>query len=369
MTPSNRRLTQACCGLLVLVAFSTVTIVTAQESGEPKPKSLYDQLHERAKSAETVPELTELVQQMSEILSRDTSEDMKPYVTELLAWTLNRRGEAYTRQAAAKAEKNDQEAAEELDRLALRDYEKSIELDPQRWKSLHNRGVCLALKGQFTDALRDFSRVIELQNDYADAWFNRGEIHYELGHFDKAVADYDKAIELAPDAASMYTARGHANFQLRRFEEALADYSQVVKLAPKNAEAYADRGDAYRSLGRWEEAATDFRQAVRLDNKLPHALQSAAWFVATCPDDRFRNAKLAVQAAQRAVELRGEADYIYLDTLAAAYAENGDFERAQETLRRAIELAPQDNVKPLEHRLNLYQAQKPYRQAVVKELR
>lgn len=358
-----------CCWLLTLGFLCGVPLATAQEAGDPARKKLYEQLYERATAAETVAELTELIQQMTELRGQETSEDMKPYVSQLLAWTLNRRGEAYTKQATEKAERNDQDAAEELDRLALKDYEKSIELDPQRWKSLHNRGVCLALKGQFTDALKDFTRVIELRDDYANAWFNRGEIHYELGHFDKAVADYDQAIRLTPQDAAMYTARGHANFQLRRFDEALQDYSQVVKLLPDSAEAYADRGDAYRSLGQWEEAANDFRQAVRLDNKLPHALQSAAWFVATCPDHRFRNAQLAVQAARRAVELRGEADYIYLDTLAAAYAENGDFDLATETVRRAIELAPQDNVQPLEQRLTLYEAKKPYRQTVVKDLR
>ena len=47
---------------------------------------------------------------------------------------------------------------------------------------------------------------------------------------------------------------------------------------------------------------------------------------------------MAVETALRASKLHGAPDPAYLDTLAAAYAEAGDFERARRTEAKAIQL-------------------------------
>ena len=82
------------------------------------------------------------------------------------------------------------------------------------------------------------------------------------------------------------------------------------------------------------------------------------------PDDALRDGARAVERAQRAVEL-AEIDLgNYVDTLAAAYAENGDFERAIEEQQRAISLAQVEDpasVAAYEYRLELYQREEPFR--------
>ena len=200
--------------------------------------------------------------------------------------------------------------------------------------------------------------------DYANAWFNRGEIHYELGDFATAIKDYSEAIRLQPEDAGFYTSRGHTFFQLRRFRQALADYDRAVEIAPESSEFFANRGDAYRSIGQWENAANDFRKAIKLDNSFGRAYQGVAWLMATCPDPVFRNQELAVKAAQKAIELDGDSDYIYLDTLAAALANNGKFAEAETTMRRAIQGAPPENAAPLKARLKLYTGRRPFRQMI-----
>ena len=86
--------------------------------------------------------------------------------------------------------------------------------------------------------------------------------------------------------------------------------------------------------------------------------------MSTCPDEQYRHPDLAVRAAQKAVELDGDQDYIYLDTLAAALANRSQFDKAQEVMRRAIQLAPPENAGPLKHRLDLYRRGQPFRQTV-----
>ena len=92
---------------------------------------------------------------------------------------------------------------------------------------------------------------------------------------------------------------------------------------------------------------------------------SLARLLATCPQEGLRDGTEAVELAERACELTGQRVPEILDTLAAAYAETGQFDRAVETAERAVELALQrgnaefaDQVK---HRLQLYRAQQPYR--------
>jgi tetratricopeptide (TPR) repeat protein len=144
----------------------------------------------------------------------------------------------------------------------------------------------------------------------------------------------------------------------------LDDYDQAVQFDPTNPERVTNRGDAFRSLGQWERAANDFRRAIDLDSQFGRAFQSSAWLMATCPDAAFRHPELAVQAAQKAIELDGSQDYIYLDTLAAAWANSGQFDKAQDVLRRAVQLAPAENAASLKHRLELYRNGKPFRQTV-----
>ena len=86
------------------------------------------------------------------------------------------------------------------------------------------------------------------------------------------------------------------------------------------------------------------------------------------PEQRFRDAKRAIEQATRACELTQWKDSAYLDTLAAAYADAGKFDKAAEFEQKAVELVTEDADKDelLVH-LKLYQDRKPYREPVKKK--
>ena len=69
--------------------------------------------------------------------------------------------------------------------------------------------------------------------------------------------------------------------------------------------------------------------------------------------------------AQRAVELSKGGDPAILDVLAAAYAESGNYAKASETDRRALELTAKQNQaglsRTLQDRIALYDSGKPFR--------
>lgn len=94
----------------------------------------------------------------------------------------------------------------------------------------------------------------------------------------------------------------------------------------------------------------------------PTVYDELAWLQATCPDSHFRDAKKAFENAKKGYEIDGGQGCRYDDTLAAAYAENGDFQQAREWAAKAITKAKsQKSKKIIGAHLKLYQDRKPYR--------
>ncbi len=91
--------------------------------------------------------------------------------------------------------------------------------------------------------------------------------------------------------------------------------------------------------GKLAEALQAFREAVRLYPNDPHALNDLAWRLATYPGPELRNGREAVQLASRAVELTGQQQPICVRTLAVAYAEDGQLDKAIEMARKARTIA------------------------------
>jgi len=97
-------------------------------------------------------------------------------------------------------------------------------------------------------------------------------------------------------------------------------------------------------------------------------MNDAAHALAASPNASDRNGAEAVRLAERAVQLSGARNPVYLDTLAAAYAEVGRFPDAVATERKALDLAaPQHNAQledGLNARIKLYESQQPYRDSM-----
>ena len=86
------------------------------------------------------------------------------------------------------------------------------------------------------------------------------------------------------------------------------------------------------------------------------AKSARAWLRATCPNPALRNGQQAVVDAKAACNLTLWDDWDYIDTLAAAYAEAGDFDAAIKSEQKAISKTPDpDKIKGAQQRLALYQ--------------
>lgn len=71
-----------------------------------------------------------------------------------------------------------------------------------------NRGKAYYLKGQLELAIADYTKAIELNPQDAEAHGYRGDAYLEKGQHDQAIRDYTKAIQLNPKYAMVYYKRG-----------------------------------------------------------------------------------------------------------------------------------------------------------------
>jgi tetratricopeptide (TPR) repeat protein len=111
---------------------------------------------------------------------------------------------------------------------------------------------------------------------------------------------------------------------------------------------------------RFKDAIIQYDRAYRASPDSIDVQNNLAWILATCPDKALRDAPRAVTLAEQAARSTNYADASTLDTLAAAYAESGAFEKAVMTQRKAIELTPATSRSDLQKRLDLYLSGQPY---------
>ena len=256
------------------------------------------------------------------------------YAVNLMAWAHNKRGEIY---AARSARITDRTKRTDLDNRSMSEFETAIQLNKNNWRAYHNRGVSLARLQDYDGALVDFNKAIKLQPRYPNAFFNRGECRYAKGEYTLAIGDYSKALRLNPRDAAAFNSRGHARYRIGNIGDALADYNQAVRFDPKNEAAYANRGDIYNDQGLYGKAAADFRKAIQLNPNFGRAYKSAAWLMATCPDKRYRDAKKAIAAATKAIDLDGADSHRYLDSLGGRLCQRPTIRRRQRSHQTSVE--------------------------------
>ena len=155
-----------------------------------------------------------------------------------------------------------------------------------------------------------------------------------------AIAHFRRALRSRPDSAGDHFNLGALLEGRGLVAEAVAHYQRALEIRPDDAEVRYNLGMALYRSGTIGQAVVQFREAVRVAPNNVVFVNRLAWVLATCPESSLRSGTEAVRLAQwPATQVTQGQEPSFLGTLAAAYAEAGDFSRAIEVAERAVTLA------------------------------
>jgi tetratricopeptide (TPR) repeat protein len=227
-------------------------------------------------------------------------------------------------------------------------------------------GAILAQKGNYSEASDHFLAALQCNPDDPEAHVNLGQLLAMQGKLDASKAHFAASIKLKPNnpdahrgSAAILRLKGNNQEALRHLHAALALKPQI--------ETRLDLAALLYQTGEHRRAVTQLRKVVSLKPNLPQPLNNLAWLLATCPDDTVRNGPEAVTCAERACRLTAFRETAMVGTLAAAYAEAGDFHNAVATAEMAVRLGTAAGetrfVAASQQFLTLYRAEKPWHES------
>jgi tetratricopeptide (TPR) repeat protein len=279
--------------------------------------------------------------------------------------------------------------------LAVQQYNQALNLEQDNPTFYINRGGCFRELGRLDDAMRDFVRAVELAGNVPDGFVGQSAILMEKLEFPAAIAAADRALELDPTNLQAIINRGWAKhlqgdspaaledlnqaiaweqgsllarlnrsavlLELQQYDQARADLVRAEELDDQHPGVWLNWGELYWQQRQFADALQAYEKSVRLGPELAEGQNGLAWFYATCPEDGLRKAAEAVRLATAACRSSQNKDWSHLDTLAAAHANLGDFAEALRAAEAALKLAPENKKAPVQHRLDGYRQNQPYR--------
>jgi Flp pilus assembly protein TadD len=199
-----------------------------------------------------------------------------------------------------------------------------------------------------------------------DAQVSLGNALIQKGRVDEAITHYQKAITARPDYFLARYSLGHALLEKGELDGAIQVCRSALLLRPLDADCHTTLAIALEEKGNPAEAILHYKKALELAPESISTLTNLAWLLATSQDASLRNGAKAVELANKAERLVGGTNTLVLRSLAAAYAENGEFAKAIRIARSAVQLARmhgEDSLRAdLDQQIALYQLGMPYRE-------
>jgi len=249
-------------------------------------------------------------------------------------------------------------------------------------------------------------KVFSGRQDSESARNQLGDIHYLAGllqpgsakHKSRTLASLTSARDLIPGDLRIRQALAQQLVSEGRFDDAAAEITAAIGINPSGLELKSELADIYERAGQIAKARPVLEEILRAEPKnaavryrlagvlmklkepraaighykqtltdAPRTLEAAndlARLLAASPDEAVRAADEAVALAQRLCAITKEQNAAFLDTLAIALANKGDYPGAAAAARKALALIPSENralSTAVSARLKLYGAGQPYR--------
>jgi protein O-mannosyl-transferase len=224
-------------------------------------------------------------------------------------------------------------------------FARAADISDQDYQTCFNVGRAAMEQRNFPRAARCFERALKVAGNGAPKPFlaqvknDLGCALLEQGQVPNAITNFEGALVLQPAFPQAFFNMGRAFLTNQQPDVAVDCFQRALAMDPSVAEIHYKLAFALVQLGRPAQAITEYSQALKLRPNMDEAANNLAWLLATCSDRSLRDGARAVALARQASEHSHDQNPVILGTLAAAYAQAGNFSEAAATAQRARELA------------------------------
>jgi protein O-mannosyl-transferase len=215
--------------------------------------------------------------------------------------------------------------------------------------ALANFADWFAERGQLDEALSYFQRAVDVRSQMsghkhynlslANTHTNMGVALVHKDRVEEAVAHFQRALELQPNYPDAHYNLGVILGRRNDLDGAVAQFRTILSIAPNDPASNAALADVLARKGLFREAIAHYEIVLESDPNSVFALNNLSWLLSTNPDASVRNGPRAVELALRLNRITNQTSPSVLRTLAAAYAEAGQFENAAAAAHAAADLA------------------------------
>ena len=288
---------------------------------------------------------------------------------------------------------------------AVLEYEKAIGLNPRVVEAYNGIGIAYTMLKKYPKAIQSQEKALALNPEFANAHASLGLIYLIQENYELAMNHYRQSISLSVNnsenrnlsvAAESYKKIGQILMSQQSYSEAISAYQASIALNPNDPKLYHNIGISYANLEKYRKALSSLTKAVEIGKRnreldtsesdylnLPSAFFSETYFIIGELNEKLNeinDAKTAYlkagtaksynnlailtanladrnkEQSKRKIELEESISYAntaieldsstasYYNTLAIISYKMGDRVTAEESIRKALEIEPNNRI-------------------------
>ncbi len=247
--------------------------------------------------------------------------------------------------------------------VALKELREVVRANPDDPLARLNLGVVLAGSGDPDGAIEQYRQAIRLRPKFARAHCDLAAMLANKGAYDDALSHFIEAVTCDPQLFKAHWGLAKLAVVTGKHQLAVTHYALAVEIDPRHPEAREGHVVALTKAGRYADALDSLEKSRKVLPRSMTLAHAAARFWAACPEETLRDGPKALRLAKTV--FRTLKCIEHAETLAMAFAETGNYERARKWQNDAIEAAKTegrpDVIPRLKRNLALYNTGKPCR--------
>ncbi len=249
---------------------------------------------------------------------------------------------------------------------SIKQLTKAIEIEPDNIELQNFLATVYQKQGNHELAIEQLNKSLKIKPEQFGAYGHLGQVYYQLKNYKQAFFYVEKSLSINPEQPVMLNQLAALYTRQKKTDKAIECFNKSLQIRPKQPDVMNELAMALYGQSNVQEALTLWSDSLEIDPNQVYAANSLAWIKATSKAAKFHNPPEALTFARRACELTEYQNPGMLDTLAAALAANGQFDKAAETAGKAIKIAKstgQDaQAAGIQKHLDLYKTRKALRQ-------